>query len=493
MNRLADLRSWLRAHLPEAALVLVLAIGFAARAWVVLLPPCLPGEDGAYYLVQVRGLLREGSLPVADFPLVFHAMAALARLLGLVMAPEAAIEVAVRGLDTFVPLLLALPVYGFARSFVSAKAARGAAVLLAGLLAVASGNLLVMAAGMIKNGAALPFSLGFLYFTHRGLGGSGRPAWLAAALCLVIASLTHLSALVLNLGFIVVAALAWMGLRRSLWPLAGLAFAAGALIGLPFLEPERGARLLEAVLHPAGWFRSGQEAAYLGVEVWLGNALGLLGGYARWRYRAALEDADKVLLVACASLALGFSCPLLRPDLLERLALVALVPGLVPLVFLVGRQPAAAALAVPLVLVAGLHGYLAAKTLRVTGLVRPAWEELASLRDGLPPGRNLVMVRHGLEWWVVWALDAHYSNGAGRALGDREAYDALLLVEEIRPGAFGGGWSKLGNPPGASLRDGHRLQGARFQVLGEGHYFRLLRWVPDEQCDDSFPGPDPGR
>ncbi len=51
---------------PALALAVVLGLGFIARALAVLDPPCLPGEDGAYYFVQVRGILRGEGLPVPD-------------------------------------------------------------------------------------------------------------------------------------------------------------------------------------------------------------------------------------------------------------------------------------------------------------------------------------------------------------------------------------------------------------------------------------------
>lgn len=54
------------------ALAVVVATGFLARSLAVLDPPCLPGPDGAYYFVQVRGILRGEGLPVPDLPLLFY-------------------------------------------------------------------------------------------------------------------------------------------------------------------------------------------------------------------------------------------------------------------------------------------------------------------------------------------------------------------------------------------------------------------------------------
>jgi hypothetical protein len=52
------------------ALVAVLIVGAVARSLVTLTPPLVVGDDDAYYLVQVRAILRGGVLAIPDFPLL---------------------------------------------------------------------------------------------------------------------------------------------------------------------------------------------------------------------------------------------------------------------------------------------------------------------------------------------------------------------------------------------------------------------------------------
>jgi hypothetical protein len=164
---------------PAVALAVVLLLGLVVRAQATLLPDLIVGADGAYYLIQVRAILRDGHLAVLDLPLLFYAQAAVARCLALIVDPRAAVVAAVRWTDTLIPLLLALPVYRFARSFAGAahRGARvSAAVLLVGLVAVVSGNALGMAGGMIKSAAAMPFSLLFVAYVHDWLRHGARRA-----------------------------------------------------------------------------------------------------------------------------------------------------------------------------------------------------------------------------------------------------------------------------------------------------------------------------
>ncbi len=128
----------------------------------------------------------------------------MAGLLSLLMEQRAAITAAVRITDTFLPLALAVPVFLFARAFVRSqdRAAGGAvAVVLVGLVAVMSGNTLLMAGGMIKNAVALPFSFFFLFAADEWLRW-GRPARMASAvLWFALASLTHMGGVVLCAAF----------------------------------------------------------------------------------------------------------------------------------------------------------------------------------------------------------------------------------------------------------------------------------------------------
>lgn len=460
--------------LPASAVVLVLLLGFAVRALATLGPDCIAGDDGAYYFVQVRGILRGAGLPFPDFPLLFQVLAGAARFLSLFMASPEAVVAAVRWADTLVPLLLVLPVHFLARHLARGRPERAAlATLLVGLLAVGSGNVLGMAGGMIKNAAALPFCLLYFHQLDRSLRDRAlRPA-LLAALWFLISSLTHLSALILNTVFTVLLVLAGLH-RRSGGRALGWIVPAGLAIALvPLLDADRGARLLGTLARPGSAFTANAATALGQFPFWLGLALGALGLGVLGR--TTMDDRDRALLWAASLTALALSFPFLRPDLHERLALVAIVPGLVPAVHVVCRVPSGPVLLMPVIVLSLLHGFLAVKTLRLTGLTRPALEDLARMKEVLPPGRTLVLVRDGLDWWAAWVLDTPFSTRAGRGLADRERYAAVLLLEEIRPGAFGHAPSVPAAQPGDTLKDGGLLRSETLKPLREGAFFRLSR------------------
>jgi hypothetical protein len=253
------------------------------------------------------------------------------------------------------------------------------------------------------------------------------------------------------------------------------------------LDPARAERLVHAVLAP-GWMFAGSPAvAWLPgswgdarralpvpEQVLLGNVLGVVGVMALWRHRSAMDAPTRVLLVASTLVTFAFSSPLLRPEVLERLVLLAYVPGMIPLVYLLCREARAAVVVAPLALAMLLHGALAVKTLRQTALVPAAHEELAHFRTVLPPGRVIVIARPLLRWWVAWTLETRFSTRVEPALAARDRYDAVLVLDEIRGGVFGvaPGPARIGGPA-AGVRDADLLRSEIVRTVAEGAYFRL--------------------
>jgi hypothetical protein len=159
---------------------------------------------------------------------------------------------------------------------------------------------------------------------------------------------------------------------------------------------------------------------------------------------------------------------------LERLALLAYVPGMIPLVYLLCRETRTALVVTPLVLAMLLHGALAVKTLRQTTLVPAAHEELAHFRTILPPGRVVVITRPLLRWWVAWTMEAHFSTRVAPALTAGDRYEAVLVLDEVRGGVFGvaPGPSRIGELA-AGVRDADLLRPETVRTLAEGTWFRL--------------------
>jgi hypothetical protein len=141
----------------------------------------------------------------------------------------------------------------------------------------------------------------------------------------------------------------------------------------------------------------------------------------------------------------------------------------------------------PLVAVVMLQGAMEVKTLRVTALVPAAHEELVRYRSLLPPGRVIVIARPMLRWWVAWTMETHFATRVEAALAARDAYDGVLVLDEIRAGAFGVAAGPRGiGSLGAGVPDAGLLRSEAVTTVAEGAYFRLSRVEPP----GSLPGAD---
>lgn len=476
---------------------IVLLTGLVVRSLITLFPPLVTGYDGAYYLVQVRALLRNGTLAFPDFPLLFYSQALSAKFFTLFMEQHAAVNAAVRLTDTLLPLLFAVPVFLFTRAFLSpgdGKVRGTVAMALMGLLALVSGSTLLMAGGMIKNSVALPFGFFYAYSCCKCLQDNRFRSLLQAALWFILACLTHMSGFILTVVFtagILTAGFASRTIRPRIWLPSVILFSclSGCLTIVYLLDPVRAVRLIHAAINP-GWLFEGSPvllwfkdfpkgnilAHFDSAGIWLGFVLGVLGIFVLWRHYAKMDPPIRAILTVSTIIALLFSLPLFRPDVNERLALIAYVPGMIPAIYLLCRGTTAVCFLAPLTLLAMLEGALAVKTLRQTALSPVAYKELVQFKTALPQGQNIVIVQPLLRWWVAWTLDTHFSTKAGYVLAPDNKYDAVLLLDEIRSGALGKtpGPPGIGSP-GAGVKDAELLRPLEISPLAEGTFFRLSK------------------
>jgi hypothetical protein len=315
-----------------------------------------------------------------------------------------------------------------------------------------------------------------------------------AAFWFILASLTHMSGFILTIAFtasILTVGFASRTIRPRILLPSVILFSclSGCLAIVYMLDPVRAQRLIHAAADP-GWLFAGSpllqwlngssvndlQAHFGSAGMWLGFVLGLLGIFVLWWYRTKMDPSTRAILSVSTLLALLFSLPLFRPDVNERLGLIAYVPGMIPAIYLVCRGTASALLVGPLTLVVMLEGALAVKTLRQTALSPVAYQELVHFKTALPQGQNIIIVRPLLRWWVAWTLETHFSTKAGPALSSDNKYNAVLLLDEIRSGALGvtPGPSGMGNP-GAGVKDADLLHAKEITTLAEGTFFRLSR------------------
>ncbi|MFB3788447.1 MAG: hypothetical protein ACE15F_18975 [bacterium] len=434
--------------LPGLALASVLLLGWILRGIYILGPDLPPGANGGYYPVQARAILRTGWPALPDLPLLFYLQALTGWALSWFMSLEHALVLATRLTDTFLPVLIAIPVYWYAREFAEKERychTWASATFLTGLAAVGNHALLRMAGDFQKNTVALPLFLFYAYYMYMSHREPGRKNYLLAMIFLVLIGLTHLGVTGLTLSFTGLYLLIGLAARKEYQKIGIAAVILSAILAATlflasYFDPVRVGRLAFVMTYPyrllsqsvllslmAG--RGGGPAPEIGGYL-LGNALILLGLGIVFRRRDRVEPVTLQFLETAGLCALFLCSPLIHFDISSRLVLMAHVPALVLMAFIVARYPWGWKFGLPAAAVVVAGGLLSMLFGPPMSFSRDEYQELKQFRDSLPEGKTLAVARHGLEWWVAWTMETRITNQANLAVKTWNQYDAVVSVEE---------------------------------------------------------------
>ena len=149
--------------------------------------------------MQTQGVLEGGKLPFADLPLLFYLYAGMAQLTQLAgLDGHASIMHASRGLMSFVPALVALPVFGIVRRVFANQPLRSEAWLLVVVAAFLPLTFAHMPELLQKNAAGLLLLAVLLQATYAWLVAQRAFDLGIAMVALLLIALTHLGTLVVT-------------------------------------------------------------------------------------------------------------------------------------------------------------------------------------------------------------------------------------------------------------------------------------------------------
>lgn len=514
-----------RVILQISIIVFVFFLGFGIRGWAIFRNGLIPAVNGAYYLVQARSILRTGWLGMPDFPLVFYIQAGVGKLFTLFTPLDRALLASVRLTDAVLPALCAIPIIWFSRLFDDQKDSpkkAAWATLMAGSLAVGAPNLLRMVGDFQKNSSALPLFLFYTYYLYESFRNPLRKNYVLTLLFFTLVCLTHLGVAAMTIAFTVCfllihAANRSQGKQIAAAGLLLIFILAGAMIVVSFYDPTRVGRLAFAALSPLRMFSQsilfqafhpgGGPPNEIG-GLLLGNVLGILGLIAIYQRRTELAAETRALLLSASLCALFLASPSIHADLSSRFGLMSYIPGLIPFVYFIQRNRRGVLVGGIVTAIALAHSIAFSFQIHPT-LSRPGYEELVSFKNDLTPGKNLILTKHGLEWWVAWTMDTQIARSPKIVLDAWDRYDAAFEIEEIASGP--NDFTNPPPPPGSPRndppqdrppRDGQPPRGpqpgmtpffdnpnqkppglpdgnskSEFQttLIREGQYFRLLR------------------
>ncbi len=447
-NEASASRFFLNLH--WVVLSVVLLIGCLIRASVIFRNELIPAVNGAYYLVQARSILRTGWLGLPDFPLLFYIHALLGKILSFFMPLDEALLMGVRFADTVFPAMCAIPIFFFSRAFESdGKTSRNCilATLLVGLLAVGYGSLLRMIGDFQKNSFALPLFLFYSFYLYASFRNPQGKNYFLSCLFFVLICLTHLGTTAMTMAFTAcffsIHFFTYANRKRMI--LLGVLFAGLSILALilvSFYDPVRVGRLGFAAMNPLRLFR--QSILFQTLQgaggppnelpgLLLGNCLGIVGLIVVFRNRSILDSSTKTLLLSGSLCSLFFASFLIHADLSSRFGLMAHIPGLIPLLYFVRQSRWGVWVGGIAATAALLHTVAFSFQIHPT-LSKFEYDELIDFKSVLPAGKNLILTKHGLEWWVAWTMETQIARTPGIVLDAWDRYDAAFEIVEISSG-----------------------------------------------------------
>jgi len=489
---LSTVLSRVRSRRIAAWLLLGLVVGLAvAIRWQMnFSQKLMPGNNGAYYPVQVRSVLEDGRLYRSAPPLVFYLEALVARvLLRLRVASSAECIVwACKGVDSVLPALAAAPVFLLARAWSCSKRGPLSPGFIASLFSVLYFPALLMTGDFHKNAAGMVWLLFFIYLLQLSLKHQAWKHYLLTGLLLLLTGLTHQGPFGVALLLLVVVVGILLIFRQTLRQIAKPAAIAAvvllaATVAMCFSFDPFGTRdllrialslfarpMLFAILTGGGMvFGDFANLVNLGIVTVIA-ILGIILLRRRW---SMLSQPDRAVVVAAAVTTLFLASPLIGLRYSGRLLLMAYAPAAVVLAFLLTnlhhRAARWAVAAVALVSTAALSAGIL-RDGRPASISEPAYSELQQMVSLITePEKSLVVARHGLEWWAAWVLATDVAEAHRVDAKTIDKYPAVFYLQQIGDTPTYGPAGPAG-PPFPEARPPREAE-----VVFEGRYFRLAK------------------
>ena len=143
----------------------------------------MPGAVGAYYIIQVKSVVENGTLAFKEFPLLFYIEAAFAKLF-LLISPrdiKSAVNIICRAFDAVIPALSIIPAYLLVKMlFGENKNKTG--ILLISSLSIFYFSFFVLVSDYQKNSLGLLWLFFLILFSYKSLNDGSVKNYLLAAL-----------------------------------------------------------------------------------------------------------------------------------------------------------------------------------------------------------------------------------------------------------------------------------------------------------------------
>ncbi len=463
----------------------------------------IPGVNGGYYPLLARNLLDFNSVRYPDAPLVHWLIAGISWLIGLLtdLTRDQSVIAAAKLFDSAIPPLTAIPVYLASREILGCDRRQlSATIILPGFSILYLAPLLFFCSDMVKNSLGMVWFAFFLYFFIRFQVYRHSRDLLITGGAFVVTGLTHIGTFAVEMVFALICGIFYLirtlrtaRIRRLI--LAAIIVSGIVLVSLFLLrgDPDRQSRLSSFYCNPLRIFEfpylfllmDGQNP-YTGI-LWFNflliNILSIAGFILLMTGFKDLDPGERLCSLSLSALCLFVSSPLIGIEWTLRYHLMAYLP-LVFLYLYLFKLVRKRIFRIIMISVFGLMTAFSVWTslasTRQPAITLQSYEDLKRIGETVEiRSGDLIVARHGLEWWTGWVLGCRTGKEYCLSPKDWDRYNGIYLLRQ----------KKGNNYPG------HRGTGqfAEFRIpessipIYSSEYFDLFK-LAKPSPDEFYPG-----
>ncbi|BAO77627.1 hypothetical protein [Winogradskyella sp. PG-2] len=429
----------------------------------------ITGINGGYISVQIMKIYEHGHLAVNDMPLVFYINALLVKT-GVFLFPNHSIEfivlivVKITGAIS-IPLIL-FPLYKMNHKLIDFKLPKiyEYSILIFCLFSFSS---LYLGAEMMKNAYGLVGFMFFIYFFFQFVKQNSKKYTLMMGLTLVLIAVTHFGVFSISIIFLIIS-LICIYKKHAFLPVVSV-----VAIGFLMVCIFDSFRAYNAINIFEKWFGLPWRIVYYpaGIVNSIVNLLIVILLFFSLKNNTIKKPQRQILIILLVFTVL-LALPILRFELWRRFSFMLFVPQAVVLVLVFPYLKDIIKRKIPLVIISISFIALLYNIVRPKNSVinEAAYNDLANISSKIENSdKTLIIVRHGLDWWMIWQL--HVKMSQPQILIDKatmDKYDNILILRQKKGKIrlYPGPYSPFVEPkvPAESL------------LLYSSNYFDLYKW-----------------
>lgn len=473
-------------NLEWALLAFLIIVASAIRLHTNFNTKYIPGNNGAYYLVQARSLLENGRLEFVEFPLLFWLEAGLAWIffhLGFGNI-DSSVDLATRLFDSIVPVLSIIPVYALTkRIFGKQEKIYLSAPISA--LSVLYFSPLMLISDFQKNALGVLWLFCLMYWLYRSFEESSRKNLLLTFLFLLLTGLTHYGCISVAVTIVLLNLILKYELRytfkKFLKVVFGVIIIIVVCVGIVYITSPWRTRFfinipLEIFRNPIIIFILQQKPVISPldmIEIFLVNLVAIISLVLFIRNFRTLELKTRPFILGCIILSFFLASPFLGIDAAQRLYFMSYLPVIPLLPFIYNNISSSTAKSfltgiVLFIIIISIFIVLGKGT--QSNMNEKLYAELVEIEKVIPAsGKSIVVARHGMEFWSAWIFRTDVTRQESLTKNYWRTYANVLFLQQKKDKSSFGPAGMIGKPfPEPVLPESSRM-------IYDGNYFDLYR------------------